>query len=87
MCTHNQSFEQQKKNITNFHLKIIIFTAMKNCNVLHRHVFVMVESFQLPGLHPKVKLNIQTFFMRIKQYTIIKLSCFRSHFIEMLLLN
>ena len=27
---------------TNFHLKIIFFTAVKNCSILHGHVFVMV---------------------------------------------
>ena len=30
-----------KKNITFFHLKIIIFTAVKNCSILNGRVFVM----------------------------------------------
>ena len=34
-------FEQNKKNVTIFHLKIIIFTAVKNCCILYGHVFVM----------------------------------------------
>ena len=29
------------KNITIFYLKIIIFTAVKNCSILHGHVIVM----------------------------------------------
>ena len=29
------------KNITIFHLKIIIFNAFRNCCLLHGHVFVM----------------------------------------------
>ena len=33
---------KNKKNITVFHLKIIIFTAEKYCNLLHRHVCVML---------------------------------------------
>ena len=31
------------KNVKHFHLKIIIFKAVKNCNVLHRCVFVMIS--------------------------------------------
>ena len=30
----------KKENITIFHLKITIFTAVKNHNILHRHVIV-----------------------------------------------
>ena len=32
---------KNKKNITIFHLKIIFFTAVKNCSIFHGHVFVM----------------------------------------------
>ena len=32
---------KNKKNITIFHLKIIVFTAVKNRLILHGHVFVM----------------------------------------------
>ena len=32
---------KNKKNIKNFHLKIIIFTAVKYCCILHGHVCVM----------------------------------------------
>ena len=35
---------KNKKNITIFHLKIIIFTAVKNCSILHGHVFVMLTT-------------------------------------------
>ena len=41
MCTHDLCFEQNKKNITVFHLKIVIFTAVKNRCILHGRVFVM----------------------------------------------
>ena len=42
MCTHNLCFEQKlKKNITFFHLKINIFTAVKYCCILHGRVCVM----------------------------------------------
>ena len=34
---------KNKKNITNFHLKIIIFRAVKYCSLLHMLVFVMAE--------------------------------------------
>ena len=33
-----------RKNITIFHLKIIIFTAVKNHCILHGHVFLMFWS-------------------------------------------
>ena len=32
---------KNKKNITIFNLNIIFFTAVKNCSILHGHVFVM----------------------------------------------
>ena len=41
MCTCNLCFEQNKKNITFSHLKITIFTAVKNHSILHGHVIVM----------------------------------------------
>ena len=43
-CTHNQCFEQKyKKNIIKTHLKIIIFTAVKYCCILHGRVCVMSD--------------------------------------------
>ena len=33
--------EKIKKNVTFFHPKIIIFTAMKNCSIMHGRVIVM----------------------------------------------
>ena len=41
-CTHNLCFEQKKENYHIFHLKIIVFTAVKYCSILHRRVFVMI---------------------------------------------
>ena len=39
-CTHNLCFEQKKeKNITILHMKMIIFTAVKNRSILHGRVF------------------------------------------------
>ena len=35
-----------KKKVQNFHLKIIIFKAVKNCNNLHRRVFVMSRRYE-----------------------------------------
>ena len=32
------------KNITILHLKIIFFTAVKTCSILHGHVFVMNQT-------------------------------------------
>ena len=39
--THNLCFEQKKKKITIFHLKIILFTAVKYCRIKHRRVCIM----------------------------------------------
>ena len=43
-CFSITFLSKNKKSIKNFHLKIIIFTALKNRSVLHGHVFVMVYS-------------------------------------------
>ena len=44
MSTHNLYFRaKNKKNVTIFHLKITIFTAVKYCSILHGHVCVMVS--------------------------------------------
>ena len=51
MCTHNLCFEHNKKNIKKFHLKNIIFTAVKYCSILHGHVCVMSK---VVSIHPKV---------------------------------
>ena len=48
MCPHNQCFEQKiRKNITIFHLKIIIFIAVKYCSILHGHVCVLTVCYSL----------------------------------------
>ena len=41
-CIHNLCFEQNKKNITILHLKIIIFFNHENRSLLHGHVCVML---------------------------------------------
>ena len=38
-CTYNQCFEQNKKNITIFHLKIIIFIAVKYCSLFNTCIY------------------------------------------------
>ena len=49
---------KKEENITIFHLKIIILTAVKNCYVLHGHVFVMPIPVEHPWLGgTKVCLN------------------------------
>ena len=41
MCTHDLCFEQNKKNIKFFHLKIIIFSSVKYHSILYGRDFVM----------------------------------------------
>ena len=44
MCTYNLCVEQKiRKNITIFHLNIVIFTAVKYYSILHGHVIVMCD--------------------------------------------
>ena len=50
MCTHDLCFEQNKKNITIFHLKVTILTALNNHSILHRHVCVMPAHLNSPWL-------------------------------------
>ena len=45
MCIHSQCYEQNKKNLIIFHLKITIFTAVKYCCILYGRVFVMCRNF------------------------------------------
>ena len=45
-CTHDLCFEQNKKKITFFHTKIMIFTAVKNSSILHRRGCVMFLHFK-----------------------------------------
>ena len=35
------------RTYNNFHLKIIVFTAVKYCSILHRHVCVMIIDFDI----------------------------------------
>ena len=42
-CTAIYVLSKNKKTITIFHLKIIIFTAVKYCCILHGRVFVMAK--------------------------------------------
>ena len=41
MCPPNICFEQKYENSQKIHLKIVIFTAVKNRCILHGRVFVM----------------------------------------------
>ena len=47
MCTHNQCFKPNEKNIIIFHLKMNIFTAVKYCCILHGRVCVMCSPLNL----------------------------------------
>ena len=47
MCTHDLCFEQIYEKLLIFHLKITIFTAVKNHSILHGRVFVICSSFRL----------------------------------------
>ena len=55
MLTTVNVLSKNKKNITISHLKIIFFTAVKNCSILHGRVFVMNITFG----RPKVKIISQ----------------------------
>ena len=44
MCTHNLCFRAKIKKY-HFYLNIIVFTAVKNCTILHGHVIVMFRFY------------------------------------------
>ena len=51
--------KNKKKNITIFHLKIIIFAAVKNCCILHGRVFVMAMiSLSIPRYLGRSTVNL-----------------------------
>ena len=49
-----------KKNIIIFYLKIIIFTAVKNCSILHRRVCVMQRDVgcRNEDMHCHIKMQL-----------------------------
>ena len=49
MCSHNLCFERKKKIMKTFKLKIVIFTAITICSILHRCDIVMSTFSQLLG--------------------------------------
>ena len=49
---------KNKKNITNFHLKIIIFRAVKYCSLLHRLVFLMIFVCCKVSITPSLSIQI-----------------------------
>ena len=72
MCTHNQYVRAKiRKKFTIFHLKIIIFTAVKYCSILHGRVCVMLH----------IHLLIQQHYDNVPmQYTASLYSCKKSQF-------
>ena len=42
MYQQSMFLAKNKKNVTFFHLKIQVFTAVKNCSILHGHGHVIV---------------------------------------------
>ena len=66
-CTHNYALsKKEKKNENFFHLKIIIFTASKNCSIFHRCFTVMyfpgkvIPSRYMQAAESKVKTSLQS---------------------------
>ena len=50
MCTHNQCFERKKKEKHhNVSSENYLFSAVKNCIILHGRVFVMLRAVPVPG--------------------------------------
>ena len=65
MCTHNLCFEQKYENSKKKNqLKIIIFTAVKNRCMLHRHVFaMMVFSVNLQACWTQTGFSVKEAYM------------------------
>ena len=47
VLVRNASLRKNKKNVSLIHLKIIVFTAVKYCSILHRRAFVMTETLHV----------------------------------------
>ena len=78
--------KKKEKNMKNFHLKIIIFTAVKKCCMLHERVFVMqrmlcgnqtlccccffVFVFESLSIDQSLRKNTKTLWMALKCKTI-----------------
>ena len=73
---------KNKKIITFFHLKIIIFTAVKYQSILHRRVFVMNTFFFTVSMK-KASFQCLLFFILSRQNVIVK-HTFCSHFVFVL---
>ena len=62
-CTTIYVLSKIKKKINIFHLKIIFFTAVKNCTILHGRVFVMALLIIVSEQASRIPLN--KYFMPI----------------------
>ena len=51
-------FLAKNRKITFFHLKIIVFIAVKNCSILHGHAFVMHSPYQHAHGHSLISLAL-----------------------------
>ena len=60
---------KNKKNITCFYLKIIIFIAVKYCSILHGHFCVMSLLTLVP---PEVLLSVENTHMATKYLMLLK---------------
>ena len=62
-----------RKNITIFHLKIIIFTAVKYHCILHGHVFVMYLRTLTGSFVNRYTFSIEKEFISVQQITCLNL--------------
>ena len=88
MCTHNQCLEQKiRKYITLFHLKIIIFRAVKNRFILHGRDFVMKHAFnECAGqpFHPHTNVCCSLLIVNFLPQLNPKLVCILADLVETL---
>ena len=54
------------KNITIFHLKTMIFTAVKYCSILHRHVIVLKMTYHVLRLFPVEMFEFSRFLYSLE---------------------
>ena len=70
MYPQSMFLAKMRKNIKKFHLKIIIFTYMKYCSILHGHVCVM-EALKDPVFNYDIALSVCNRKSKAKAKTII----------------
>ena len=67
---HNQCLSKNKKKVTHFQMKIVIFTGVKNRCMLHGRVFVMKDQTKINfyGCVSTIVIGCNTVLLQNRSY-------------------